>query len=109
MQLDVLLLVPFEPDMNMLFDEHIRRTVGARIYLPLLEAHAELEAYVGRRLPAPEQDDICFGVPPVTHRSLGAVALATHLERAGLAWEVCDPGVVGLAYWRRRLRAARAR
>ena len=105
---DVLLLVPFEPDMNMLFDQHVRRVTGARIYMPLMEAHAKLEAHMGMRISLQaEEDDTIFGAPPVAHRSLGAVAMATHLEAAELAWEVCDPGVTGLSYWRKRLEAAK--
>jgi hypothetical protein len=46
-------------------------------------------------------------MPLPAHRTLGATALASALERAGLRWRVEDPGIRDLAFWRACLERAR--
>lgn len=112
MPLDTLLIIPFEPATAASIDPKFRQTSGAHLSLPLARATHELERYIGRRLNfwEPENRPV-FGGKPMpfpAHRSLTAVALATHLENAGLSWKVLDPGVQELAYWRRKLAEMRA-
>jgi hypothetical protein len=80
--------------------------------LPVLEARFELEGYLGRSLePGGERwrgTATRTATARQSHRSAAAVVLATHLERAGLAWRVLDPGARGLGYFRRHLETHRA-
>lgn len=113
MRLDTLLIVPFEPDSGSFYDPIFRRVAGSSFIAPYLKATHQLEAYVGRRLdwwhPRARPHFGGKELPFPAHRSLAAVVLATHLERAGLLWEAVDPGAQELGYWRRRLRMARGR
>jgi hypothetical protein len=87
-------------------DPAFRRTIGAHLLAPVAAAIAELEAYIGRSLSFWErQHALRLGGASVRfsrHRSLAAVALATHFERRGLKWKAFDPGPRELAYWRKR-------
>lgn len=120
-KLDVLVLVPAEPATGAMTDPTIRRTQIARLWGPMNQALCELEAHVGRPLRISHPDSaLRFGDEqwPVTpgrragqdaRRSLSAVTLATHLERAGLRWAVLDPSARQLSYWRERLMEYRER
>ncbi len=110
--MDNLLIVPFEPSRATIIDPPFRQTLGAHFGLPVSRALCELESYIGREVNfwEPSNRPIFGGEPlpfPV-HRSLTAVVLATHLERAGLTWHAIDPGPQDLSYWRGRFRRARA-
>jgi hypothetical protein len=105
MQVDILLAVPFQPITAHAIDPTVRRSVGAYLGAPLACAVAEFEEYLGHSLDVLQwTSHPAFGgaltkLPP--GRSLTAVALATHLEREGLRWEIVDPGEKELRYWRR--------
>lgn len=105
MGLDLLFLAPLQPLTGSFQDAPMRRTVGAFTQAPLLEARSELEVYLGERLETLARARFGAGAvgPRVAHRSLTAVALATHLERAGLSWKVLDPGAIELGRWHRDL------
>ena len=94
-------------------DPMVRQTLGVHLGVPLTQAVAEFDAYLGHSVNPLEWTD-----HPLIHgratfqkvvRSLTAVTLATHLERHGLRWAALDPGVRELAYWRRTLAAYRGR
>jgi radical SAM superfamily enzyme YgiQ (UPF0313 family) len=111
--IDVLLLYPFESEEDRVNDPWFRQSVIGGMGAPLFRAAAEFESYLGRSINfSPDShDQPIFGgqrldVP--AHRSLGAVVLATHLEREGLSWHAIDPGQRNLGYWRRRLEGERA-
>nr|MDP9360666.1 cobalamin-dependent protein [Acidobacteriota bacterium] len=104
---DILLLVPFEHGEGLLTDAATRQTLGGHLFGPISVALSQLEEYVGFHLNlAKESERPVFGnqrLALARHRSLTAVTLATHLERAGLNWTVLDPGPEGLQWWRVRL------
>lgn len=110
--LDVLLVVPFEPASAALMDDKSRMTQGVGLALPLALATHELESFVGRDLDfwEPKNRPSFDGerMPFPAHRSTTAVTLATHLDAAGVAWQVVDPGVQELGYWRGVLAKARS-
>ena len=111
MGIDNLIIVPFQPLTAPLLEPVNRQTFGASMALPLMTALLELETYVGCPLTLlkPEEWPV-FGDKPMPfpkHRSLTAVTLATHLERAGLRWKAIDPGVTDLDFWRRTLSSVR--
>lgn len=98
MSTDALLLVPLESATSYVLDADLRRSTGAHLSLPLATAFRDLEAELGVRLagtPLIEGERLSAG----GHRSLTAVALATHLEAAGLSWHVVDPGAWELRQW----------
>jgi hypothetical protein len=102
---DVLLAVPFEPLTAYGIDPTVRQTLGSYLGHPLAQAVAEFERFVGHSLNTLEWTDHPLlhgqGTALRSDRTLTAVALATHLEKHGLCWEVIDPGVQELRYWRR--------
>lgn len=108
MALDIVLLVPFHREGMFSLDSTMRQTSSAMLRLPIVRAANQLERYVAR--PLFSADDV-----PVSryirrsHRSCTAVTLGTHLEQAGLAWEIIDPGFLDLRSWRRRLGRLRAK
>jgi hypothetical protein len=97
---------------------------------PQIHAFHELEQFLGRTVnlsdlearpvfggemwpPTPPRETVTYfqkqrGATLSRNRTLTAVTLATHLERAGLRWQVVDPGVRELSWWRKRLMEARA-
>jgi anaerobic magnesium-protoporphyrin IX monomethyl ester cyclase len=110
--LDIVVLVPFQPYSGHTVEPLYRQTMGSRIYTHLLRGYSEFSHFLGRdllfrpgNLPGfgPDQQPIEFNA----HRSLTAVALATHLERAGLRWKVLDPGQQEIRYWRQQMEALR--
>jgi anaerobic magnesium-protoporphyrin IX monomethyl ester cyclase len=110
--LDVLMIVPFQPNPDMFFLNGETRTSWAPMSL-VNQAVAEFEDYLGvplvdfemRMLKPP---GIGEPIRPAPQRSLTAVSLATHLERAGLTWRMFDPGIQHIGYWRKLLRTLRA-
>lgn len=109
-RLDAVVLVPFQPYTGHAIEPQYRNTLGSRLYPHILAGYSEFARFVGRDLMFREGDRPGFGPErePVefpVHRSLTAVALATLLERAGLAWEVLDPGQQEIRWWRRQLEA----
>ena len=108
---DILMIVPFEHRAGLFVDASARQTLGGHLFGPLIVALSRLEEYVGFHLNlAAEDTRPVFGGQPLTvasHRSLTAVTLATHLERAGLKWVTLDPGMEDLHWWRVRLRKLR--
>lgn len=110
---DVLLVVPFEPASAALMDNKARMTQGVGLALPLALATHELESFVGRELDFwdPKNRPTFDGerMPFPVHRSTTAVTLATYLDAAGVTWQVVDPGVQELVYWRGVLAKARSR
>lgn len=125
---DVLLLVPLEPPIGTIADPVGRRTFWAHEMAPQIHAFHELEQFLGRTVnlssletrpvfggevwpPIPPRDSTYFqrqrGATLSKNRTLTAVTLATHLEKARLRWQVVDPGVRELSWWRKRLLAAR--
>lgn len=100
-QLDVALLVPFQPRATSWVDPTVRGMFGAP-KLAAIRGRDRLFEFLGF---APEYNPHAI---PWQQRSLTAVALATSLERARLRWRVLDPGAVSLAEWRRRLELLRA-
>jgi hypothetical protein len=108
-RLDMAVLVPFQPVSGHAIEPLYRQTMGGRIYAHILRGYSELASYLGRDLLLRGDHRPAFGperepVELTVHRSLTAVALATHLERAGLRWKVIDPGQRDVWYWRRELR-----
>jgi hypothetical protein len=97
-ELDIALLVPFQPLPGGWVDPKIRGAL-ASTQLPFLKARHRLAELIGV---FPERAE------RRPHRSLTAVALATSLARAGLRWRVMDPGAVPLGVWRKRLEQLRA-
>ncbi|AKT41162.1 B12-binding domain-containing radical SAM protein [Chondromyces crocatus] len=128
MATDILVIVPVEPPIAHFADSVVRQTSGGRLHMPLTQAFHEFEEYVGAALELykPSQRPHFGGEmwPPVIgtkaadflasraaqppRRTLASITLATHLERAGLRWEVVDPGMQELHYWRKRFEQARA-
>lgn len=128
MAIDVLAIVPVEPPIAHLIDPVVRQTSAGRLHMPLTQAFHQLEEYVGASLSLYKPvNRPRFGGevwPPVTgekaadflasraaqppRRTLSSITLATHFERAGLRWEVIDPGMQELHYWRARFKKARA-
>jgi len=104
---DVILLVPFDDGEGFALEPGARQSFGAHLLGPLRLALSEFEEYCGLRFNlASKANSPRFNGEPLSsgsHRSLTAVTLATHLERAGLNWMVVDPGIDNLAGWRRRL------
>jgi radical SAM superfamily enzyme YgiQ (UPF0313 family) len=112
--LDVVVLVPFQPYTGHAIEPLFRQTMGSRLYPHFLRGYSEFARFVGRDLLFRDHNRPVFGDDrrPVefnAHRSLTAVSLATHLERAGLAWKVLDPGQQEIRYYRRELEALRPR
>jgi len=108
MDLDVLILVPFEdPVPSTLTDPTMRRSTGAHFAMPIVKAVAELEEFIGQslRLINSDGETVIGGEPVGTYakRSISAVTLVSAAERAGLSWEAIDPGLKGLDYWRKTL------
>ncbi|EYF00487.1 B12-binding domain-containing radical SAM protein [Chondromyces apiculatus] len=128
MSTDVLVIIPVEPPIAHFADAVVRQTSGGRLHMPLTQAFHELEEYVGAALALykPSQRPQFGGEmwPPVIgnkaadflasraaqppRRTLASITLATHLEHAGLRWEVVDPGMQELHFWRNRFKQARA-
>jgi len=106
MSVDVLLLVPFEPNSGASIDPVYRQTQGAKLSLPFAIATEEFESFLGRSLDFwKREQQPYFGDTPIplpTHRSLTAVTLASALENNGISWYALDPGCEGLMYWRQR-------
>jgi radical SAM superfamily enzyme YgiQ (UPF0313 family) len=121
-----MVIVPVEPTIGAIMDPILRKTQIAHLHGPMIQALFELEAYVGHSLSLSNEeaalkfgDDVWPSAPvfegskflrfrsQAARRSLSSVTLATHLERAGLKWEVVDPCIQELEYWRRRLAQAR--
>lgn len=126
MSLDVLVIVPVEPTIGAIMDPVLRTTQVAHLHGPMIQALFELEDYVGHSLSLASReaalrfgDDVWPSAPvfegskflkfrsQAARRSLSSVTLATHLERANLRWQVVDPCIQELDYWRRRLALAR--
>jgi hypothetical protein len=116
--LDILLVVPFDHIPSGILDPGLRRGPGAHIQVPIMKAAALLEGALG--CPVPEWPELersaasrfsgrAAGETAHPHRSLTAVTLATHLERAGLSWRIYDPRPWPLWKWRRELGALRQR
>ncbi len=107
MTCDCLLMVPFEPPTGSIADPRTRTTLGARLFLPVVEALCGLESHLGRRIQFyRDTDRPLFGGSPFAypeHRSLTAMTLATHLERTGLSWRAIDPGTQEIGWWRHEL------
>lgn len=104
-ELDVLLLVPTPTQDAYLLDPLLRQTYGPS-GAKIQAAAADLEAFVGRDLGI--GGSVYAGIDN-PQRSLTAVALATHLQRAGLRWAVVDPGSRDIGYWADKLRQYQAR
>jgi len=108
MDLDVLILVPFEDALpSTLTVPGLRQSLGAHFAMPIGTAVAELEAFVGQplRLTNETGETLIGGerVGTFAKRSISAVTLASVAEHAGLSWEAIDPGLQGLDYWRKTL------
>lgn len=109
-RLDAVVLVPFQPYTGHAIEPQYRNTLGSQFYPHILAGYSEFARFVGRDLAFRDGNRPAFGderapVEFPAHRSLTAVALATLLERAGLSWEVLDPGQQEIRWWRRRLEA----
>ena len=107
-RLDVVALIPFQPYTGHAVEPMFRRTMGSHIYSRIGCAYSELASFLGRDLLFVGGNSPRFGphraaVEFASHRSLTAIALATHFERAGLRWRVLDPGQQEIRYWRHRL------
>jgi anaerobic magnesium-protoporphyrin IX monomethyl ester cyclase len=104
---DIILLIPFDDGNGYLVEPAARRIFGAHLLGPLKMALSEFEEHVGLSFNlSDERNRPVFDgqpLPLLKHRSLTAVTLATHLERAGLNWTIIDPGIENLGWWRRRL------
>ena len=99
-RLDVLMLVPFQPNSGWFMDPPFRQTAAPHLFGPLLRGYLELCEYLRFDLDFSRNRPV-FGGQPLefaAHRSLGAVTLATHLEQAGLHWHVIDSGMQDLRY-----------
>lgn len=112
--LDAVVLVPFQPYSGHAIEPQYRNTLGSQFYPHMLAGYSEFARFVGRDLMFRRDDPMGFGGEQAplefpVHRSLTAVALATLLERAGLRWEVLDPGQQELRWWRHQLEALAAR
>lgn len=108
-RLDAVVLVPFQPYSGHAIEPQYRNTLGSQLYPHILEGYSEFARFVGRDLTFRPGNRPAFGgdgpVEFPVHRSLTAVALATLLERAGLRWEVLDPGQQEIRWWRKQLEA----
>lgn len=100
--LDIALLVPIQSRHSVWGDTDLRTHV-APSQLVVVRARDRLLEHLGAGV---EVDGVA---QTGAHRTLTAVALATSLERAGLAWHAIDPGWLPLGGWRNRLRELRTR
>lgn len=99
MTLDTLLLIPTPPPEAYFLKAELRQSLGP-LSLRMLAASYELETFIGRDLGF---DASVYPPTALSSRSLTAVTLATHLDKAGLIWAVVDPGERSLDYWRSEL------
>src|SRR5262245_39890664 len=104
-RLEVLLLVPFQPLSGLMMDPPARQALSAHLAAPLFQGYLVLCEYLRVGLDFSRNRPDFAGKPLefAAHRSLSAVTLATHLERAGLSWHAIDPGTQELRYWRKQL------
>lgn len=114
MAIDCLILVPLEPLLRVsLLDAVARKTMAARLLLPIARAGDAFEEYLGfkpARLLWKKNEAFFHGeqLRPPACRTSSAIALASPLERAGLSWAAIDPGEQDLDYWRTELPKFRA-
>jgi hypothetical protein len=112
MGVDILFLIPIDNGLEASADPFIRHTMAARQSQYVARGMAAFEEYLGHPVGGPNPDDwpVYDGkeLEPEAFRTSLSVTLANILERAGLSWEMVDPGIQDLRFWRKRLEQARA-
>jgi len=111
-RLDAVMMIPFQPYTGHAIEPLFRQTMGSYMVPHVLRGYAEFASFCGRELLFRDDNRPAFGperlpVEFTAHRSLTALALATHLDRAGLRWKVLDPGQQEIRFWRHQLEALR--
>jgi hypothetical protein len=111
-QLDVVVLVPFQPYTGYAVEPWFRQSFGSHFYPAMFRGYSAFVRFLGRDVMPSDRNRALFGpesapIHIASHRSQTAVVLATHLERARLRWKVLDPGVRELQYWKTELEALR--